>query len=738
MSGTFTASVVALTLAAAGLIPVRTTQDEGQDRAQAAYDRAYTLENEAHARAEALALYERLLADDGVDPDLRARARSRARLLAEDLASADFAALMPGNALVYLELNRPGEQLSALLGQLGLLDDPDAAPTDGAPSFAVRPELIEGLIGIRGAALAITGLPTGDGPPGGVLVLHPGEDGVARGLLETTLAAVGRPVEPIEGQPSWRLEDQVYVTRTARLLVASTSRGEIAGVLRRLRGERSDSLAANAAMRANLALRGDDLVYACLNAAPLSPMLPGLLAMGTAQNPELALAAALLDVESFQSVVVRAGVDADGMSIDAVLRLDEGHRNLAFNFLRPAPLDRRLLHTIPAGVAGFVTASFNERGPALAPLPLDANEQPLISGMDLGREVFANIVGVSVFGLDSGEGAAAGVPGVAAVLSANDPDRSRAIWSLGLGLLGLATGGVSLEPGEHEIAGHAAERYVVAGHLPVFLVQHETELLISPSEAAIASALRARDEGRSVLVDPAFAAELARLDPGATSAAMFHLGRLAQAATPFLPERQRAELAPVSQLVAGTTLAVGARHSANELGGRLAVHGLPRVDGLVAELLRKRQGAPPAGRSSVPVAEVPNTPDEPQAAFERLVQRGAFEEARGAATRLVQSLGDDGRALNNFAWALLTEERYQQQFDALALRASLRSNEVTRFEVWQYVDTLALAYFRNGDFEAAIRLQEQALELVGDGTGRAEMEASLKRYQEARRGVVVR
>ena len=57
----------------------------------------------------------------------------------------------------------------------------------------MRPETVRALAGIRGAAVAITRLPEGDGPPGGVAVLHAGELAALRGLLEAGVLAGGCP-----------------------------------------------------------------------------------------------------------------------------------------------------------------------------------------------------------------------------------------------------------------------------------------------------------------------------------------------------------------------------------------------------------------------------------------------------------------------------------------------------------------------------------------------------------------
>lgn len=729
MSGTLRTGFVGIAVATIVALPGAAAQDTRE----AEYNRAFTLENEAHAYREALELYRRIAADSRAPSELRERATRRAESVSEELASTDFTTLMPAGPIVYAELGRPGAQLCALLDQLGLLGSRERLIEEGAGSFQVSRELVEGLLGIRGAALAITGVPTGSGPPPGVLLFHPGDDGVVRGLLETALSARGLPVEPIDGMPTWSVEDQALVTLTARMVVASQSRQEIAGVLGRMRGERQDSLANDPAMRESLALRRDDLLYVCLNAEPVRPMITGLLAMQAAQDPQVALLSSVLDVQSLATVVGRAGVDPDGLSLDLALRLEEGHHNLAFDFFRPAPVDRDSLKSVPEGAAGFLTFAFNERGPAIAPLHENADDEPVVTAMDLGREVFANMVGVTLFGLPPDGRGGAPVPDVAAVISANDPARSRALWNLALGLASLTSGGAGLQPGTAEIAGHEAEKYVVGGGVPIYLVTHESELVISPSQRAIADALSARDEGRSIADDPAFADALAGIDDGCTSATVLHLGRLASMAVPFVPEGERAEVLPYTELLARTVISARTRYSADELGYSLAVRGLPRVDGLVARALAEGRGRP----VRVGVQGQPARPDAEslEARFDRLVEAGDVDAARSLGRAILEEQRGDPRALNNFAWALLTEERYGARFDDLALAASQASNEATEFRVWQYLDTLALARFRRGDVAAAIELEEKALALVGDGAERDELEAALARYRAAAGGV---
>src|SRR5262249_16248904 len=157
------------------------------------------------------------------------------------------------------------------------------------------PELVQGLLGIRGAAVALTRLPLNGEMPGGVLVLHAGELGTLRGLLETAVSMQGKPEDSVEGVPTWSIEDKVHVPLTPRLRFAATDRAELAGMLRRLHGQASDGLASNPALAELLARRNGDPFFCCVNAGPVKPFLHQLIQQESAHDPEVALAAAAFD-----------------------------------------------------------------------------------------------------------------------------------------------------------------------------------------------------------------------------------------------------------------------------------------------------------------------------------------------------------------------------------------------------------------------------------------------------------
>ena len=705
---------------------------DGQDD----FHRAYYLEKEQGDLEAALALYRQVASDDGAPQDLRQRARLAARVCAEEIAASDFACLMPANTLLYVELNNPGDQVATLLGQLGLLQG-----SEGSGNVAISPRLVRALLGVRGAAVGITQIDPRGGPPQGVVVVHPGDMDLFRGLIETLLPAGGRPVEDIEGFPTYSIQGEHFVTATLRLVIASDDRDQIRGVVRRLAGGSEDSLADNGALSETLAMRGEDLLFFCVNAQPLMPMVTALLAHEFGDDPQAAMALGLLDLASTRAIYGRLGVDEDGLSLDVGLQLADDHRNLVFNFMRKPFIGERTFQMIPEGVAAFVALPNNE--PAeVAPGLTDGLGRPVVTSMDFGREIFANLVDVSLFCMPSvsmGPGHQP-IPDVGLALTVNDLDRSLALWDLLLGVAKAATGGGDVEPTLVEIAGVSVKRYDIE-EVSLYLAAHGQRMVFALSEEPIAAAVHSAREGRSVLDDERYRGLLGRFGEGQVFALAANVGRLAEIGKVFAPQAEMQMVAPYLELLDKTVLSCSLKHTATTMVLSIRLGGLPRLGGAVSELLAMQMGAgsdvwtqrqvtrPVAVRAKAVYAgndeaevhaqeaavhghDADPAPIELRQAFEKLAAAGQFEGARHLGGALFKQFHDDPLKLNNFAWALITEEHYGHRFDDLALELAVRCNELSEFGNWYYLDTLGHALYFNGQLEEAIKIQTRALTLA--------------------------
>ena len=352
--------------------------------------------------AGAAAAFERVASDSAAPAALRSEAQTRLAQCREDLASADLARLMPPDAIGYLELNRPGDQIARLAKMLGLVRQPGAESAAGteeqaAPgiplgnglvfpaNFTLSPALVAELKKFRGAAVAITGLDERlKGVPEGVLVIHPGDSDLVRGLLETGVQVI-EPAKPIGDFKTYRFKDdhhEFWITVTARLLIAGTKREAVAATVERLGNPKAKSLAARPAFQALEADRRTGLLFAFVDGHEMARRLRPLM-----KGQEAAIVGTVLDLDHLESLTLTAGVTDDSVRVVARMNLMPGHHNLAYNLIRTPPFTRRSLGSVPRSAAAVVLLGLNPATPTPAANSAPKKDGPVqITGMDLGRE----------------------------------------------------------------------------------------------------------------------------------------------------------------------------------------------------------------------------------------------------------------------------------------------------------------------------------------------------------------
>ncbi len=695
-------------------------QAQAQD-AQDLFHEAYYLEQEEGRTEQALELYRRVAASRKAGAQLRGRAEERAAGITEELAAAEFSRLVPAETILFAQMDRPGEQVELLLDQLGLLGQ---AHQVAGERFAVSPLLIEYVLGLRGMAVAVTEM-TPNGEPGGVLLLHPGRHDGLRGLIETALPAGGKPVEAIGGFPVWSVEGEAYVCLTRRLLIASKDRRHIADVVERLSGERGSSLADDARFARTFGADGGaGLLSFYVNAEPIAPMIRMAMEHEAQGDPGAAMAMSLLDIDSLESLSGRVGVVDDGLMFDLALDLDEGHRNVVFNLMRRPALGRETLELVPHGAAFFAATAFNAES-SVAPIARDGAEQPVVTLLDFGREMFGNLVDVALWGKPSSQHSP--IPNVALVMRVNDTERSMALWELGLGMASMASGGGSAP--ESELIGDTDVWIYPIEGVPVYLAAEGQRVVISTELASVEQALSGK-RGKSVLSDSVYASSLDLVDESPTALFAACPGRVGKLAAPFMGPAESAEMAPVLKLLEKTSVTLSARHSNTRFAVGARVRNIPDISGLVSQAIaRERHGHDLLVVESGAIrGATSSNPKSMYKKLELLAGNGDRDAAADLADQMVATV-KDATALNNLAWAFLTEKRYGGQLDDVALTLSRRSNELSDYSNWYNLDTLALAEFRAGNAEKAVELQTKVLEL-SDGEGdQAEIQGSLDRYR---------
>ena len=552
------------------------------DSAQNKFYRAYYVERVDGDWAVAAKLYAEVADDRKAGQELRSRAEAQLAACREELASRDFAKLMPPQALFYAEINRPGDQILKLLTGLGLVaEEGGTVPAEGR-RVAISPALVKELIGIGGAAASITAFDPVRQIPSGVLIFHPGNLEVIRGLIETGLPIGAETVDSLGGFPTYLVEGQAYVTLTSRLVIVGTQPGQIEAVLDRLSGKEKSSLATNPAMADLMEGKDDALLTFFVNAKPILPMLKGALAAGAAHDSEVALAQAVLDIDSLHSLTGRLSMGEGGISMDIGLRLDEGHQNLVYNFLRTPAINPATLKCIPFGAAGALVGALSEASSQYS------GGSPIVTALDLGREIFANITSFAIFALPpTGTPAQGGppIPDLGVAITVNDPDKSEALWTQMLALGSLASGAAVQQGSSTDVEGVRVRRYQFPDNVTIYYATSGSDVLIATSKSAIAGSIRAKRKGESILEDEAFAGSLSRLTSASTKALFLHAGRCAAIARQFMSPHEAQEAAPFMSVLSDTVASLVVNHSGEQFRLSVALTGIPDVGDLVGKIV---------------------------------------------------------------------------------------------------------------------------------------------------------
>lgn len=159
------------------------------------------------------------------------------------------------------------------------------------------------------------------------------------------------------------------------------------------------------------------------------------------------------------------------------------------------------------------------------------------------------------------------------------------------------------------------------------------------------------------------------------------------------------------------------------------------LDAARAELLRLRQQLDQAldalERGFEPQRHRNCTPSRSRALLSHwhwLHEQGHAERAAATLQRVVAEFGDDPNRLNAIAWDLMTDDATAGRYDAVALAIAERLAAGGRDLPHHHLDTMALAWFLNGDLDRAVALQQQAIAAGGGGEARRR----LRTYEAAR------
>jgi hypothetical protein len=570
--------------------------------APAEFQRGFYLQTHEHDAQGAAAAYEKVVADGNASQALRDEAATRLAQVREDLALSSFAALMPPDVMAYAELDQPGEHIERILKMVGLVRSPGEEVPSGPPvqlgdglvlpaDFTVSPALVGELKKLRGAAIGVTSI-SDRGIPAGLAVVHPGDCDLLRGAIETAVQVL-EPGEPVEGFKTYRVPEIGWVMLTARLVVASDSREQLAAAVLRLRNPDSDSLARRPEFQRVYKEIGRPCIFAFADGQQFVKRFGSQL-----RGQEGAMIRTLLDLEHFESAAVALGTTDTAIQLRAEVNLMPGHRNMAYALIRTAPISKRSLGMVPHGAAGVVLIGLNPPAEGAAPAADGKKEPPVISAMDIGREFFHNIDELAVFAMPSvAESAGESFPEVAVVVAVKDEEKSAALWNQVLMIASLFGAKTTSPPVEVTIEGQKGHSYQFDGVPAIHVVRSPQRGLVIGTQGAVTASLKAAASGESIEKDEAYAGLMARVTPHTSKAVLIDVGRAVSMVAGMSQGKDARQMAAISQIVNQMKVSLVTDEAPNQLVIRAEVSGLPKYRD-VLPILQQEMGQRPRGKTA--------------------------------------------------------------------------------------------------------------------------------------------
>ncbi len=372
---------------------------------------------------------------------------AKAKPLLNDLMNHDPADLMPSETLAYVELGNPGEQIETILTMLkgtpfenplaamgGNAAGADAAwksPADILTAF-MNPGMMAEFKKIKGMAIGVTAIR--ENGPSTVTVLYPGKSDALRGLIMMALSMAGTAGQPIEGMNTLNIENAVTVAYDDELILIAQPAEQLQWCVKQYKGLISEpTLASSNKSFAKIGknVRNDSALTAWVNVDEVYAQ-----ALKAERNPqrELLQANAICDFNSIDECTFIFSVKPSGLNCKADVLFKDGHNSLAYGMIRTPNISRAALETVPSGAIAVASFALNQaNGIQTGKVRKEVQN---ITGLDIGREIFANIKQVTVFITPVDKGFvnwSPFIPSFGLAIKSHDPQQTRRILGTLLG-----------------------------------------------------------------------------------------------------------------------------------------------------------------------------------------------------------------------------------------------------------------------------------------------------------------
>lgn len=321
----------------------------------------------------------------------------------------DPAIVMPADTKLYVELGSVGRQFETILKLFEGTPLEDSLTTflsqhrqpNEDPARIIQgllnPAMIEEFKKIQGAAVGITGIK--QEMPEFVAVLAPGKSDALRGMLVAALSMAAAPAESIEGMQSWNIEDTVGIVYDGTIFIAASSPDKLKEAAARYK---SRSVGASLAavplfQKPSKDQRSANVLTVWADGKQTYQELSRVM-QAEGGTEELAIVNTVADLAHIERLLLQLSMQDNDVALDVDLTLDEQHQCYPYNIARTPALSSKDLAMVPSDAIALASFSLGDPDSPTAEKFQGTLRQ--MTGLDIGREIFANIQQINVFAVE--------------------------------------------------------------------------------------------------------------------------------------------------------------------------------------------------------------------------------------------------------------------------------------------------------------------------------------------------
>ena len=539
---------------------------------------------------------------------------SKVKPLLEELGNADPAALMPPETLVYMETGSPGRQIETILNMLkGTPFENPLAVLGGGKSHKSPGDIIATLMNpammtefkkIRGMGVGVTGIAQNNPPV--IVVLFPGKSDALRGLILAGLGMVGKPGELIEGMQTVIFPDgggAAYDDTT--VIVASPaaySAGQLEWSIKQYKGVTNNPTLASSNKsfaKVGKKARQENALTIWAN---MDEVFAGLSKIIPEEHipQQIRIADGIADLDSIDDLILFINIQEDGITLEKSLAFKDGHQCLAYNMIRTPNLSKTGFEAVPPETIGLFSIALDDAKSAQVAAASKGIKN--LTGLDIGREIFANIEQINLFLLPPDSSASRGnvtvpppVSNIGLAITSHNPQKTRQLLTQMLTVANLVTGQTDIGQ-----VGQGIEKYQVAlinnQKICCYMNQMDKTTVLSLNPKIVDSSISAVRRNRSVCNAGPLNEAVSKLSPSTSKLLLVNVGGAIEVADSFLtatynnPQNPAHKtLAQLAQACGKTSIQVDTDEQINNFSIRLSINQLPPLDNLFPLMMQMSQ-----------------------------------------------------------------------------------------------------------------------------------------------------